>query len=115
MGLGGKFVLGAGYNINKANAIIGEFLYSGLPSNLHVLQAVKALSSRMNLSSLTVNYRHQCDRISGSPFGLYFIGGGWYQRYHDRQALPAAVPCAPIWYGYGCDGVVYRTWSRKGA
>src|SRR5689334_7175997 len=72
-GLSGNFAIGAGYNVNKSNAIIGEFMWSGLPSNLFVIQPVKAPFSTINLYSLTVNYRHQFDRINGSPFGVYFI------------------------------------------
>jgi hypothetical protein len=121
-GVSGNFVVGAGYNINKSNAIIGEFMYSGLPSNSFVLQPVKLPTSNINLYSLTVNYRHQFDRISGSPFGVYFMaGGGWYQRYatlDKNYTVPAAVPCAPYWYyyGYGCaDGYVYsETVAKKG-
>jgi hypothetical protein len=113
-GVSGNFVMGAGYNINKSNAIIGEFLWSGLPSNLFVISPVKAPTSSINLYSLTVNYRHQWDRISGSPFGLYFIGGGgWYERHitiDKNYTVPVATPCQPywVWYGYGCsDGIVY--------
>ena len=121
-GLSGNFVVGAGYNINKKNAIIGEFLWSGLPSNLFVLQPVKAPYSNINLYSLTVNYRHQFDRIHGSPFGVYFMGGGgWYQRYisiDKNYTVPALTPCAPAyyWWGYGCsDGYVYsQTVASKG-
>src|SRR5581483_10128904 len=61
-GVSGNFVIGAGYNINRNNAIIGEFMWSGLPSNLFVLQPIKAPTSSINLYSLTVNYRHQFDR-----------------------------------------------------
>ena len=121
-GVSGNYVVGAGYNINKSNAVIGEFMWSGLPSNLFILQPVKAPYTNINLYSLTVNYRHQFDRISGSPFGVYFIGGGgWYHRYISIEkdyALPATVPCAPYWYwyGYGCaDGYVYsETVAKKG-
>jgi hypothetical protein len=121
-GVSGNFVIGAGYNINKSNAVIGEFMYSGLPSNLFVLQPIQAPSSSINLYSLTVNYRHQFDRISGSPFGVYLMGGGgWYQRHisvDKNVTLPATVPCAPYWYwyGYACsDGYVYsQTVAKKG-
>jgi hypothetical protein len=114
-GMSGNFVFGAGYNINKRNAVIGEFLWSGLPSNLFVLQPVEAPFSQINLYSLTVNYRHQIDRIKGSPFGLYAIGGGgWYNRYvsvDKNYNVAPATACAPAyyWWGYGCDpnGYVY--------
>lgn len=112
-GMSGNFALGAGYNLNPSNAILGEFLWSGLPSNLTVINPVQAPHSSMNLYSLTANYRHQFDRIKGSPFGLYFIGGGgWYHRYTsiDKNfVVPAYTPCLPIydWWGYSCsDGYV---------
>ena len=34
--------LSVGYNIGKKSAVIGEFMWSGLPSNLFVLQPVRA-------------------------------------------------------------------------
>jgi len=112
-GISSNFVVGSGYNLNKSNAIIGEFMWSGLPSNLTAVQPVKAPSSNTSLYSLTVNYRHQYDRIHGSPFGLYFMGGGgWYMRkttVDQSYTIPIATPCLPyyVWYGYGCsDGVV---------
>ncbi len=121
-GVSGNSVMGAGYNINKSNAIIGEFMYSGLPSNLYVLRPVKAPTSSISLYSLTVNCRHQFDRISGSPFGVYFMGGGgWYQRYitlDKNYTLPAAVPCLRYWnwYGYSCaGGYVYSDMVAKRA
>jgi hypothetical protein len=121
-GISGNFVIGAGYNMNKSNAIIGEFMYSGLPSNLGVIQPVKLPTSSINLYSLTINYRHQVDRINGSAFGLYFMGGGgWYQRYitiDKNYTVPAAVPCSAnwYWYGYSCvDDYVYsETVAKKG-
>ena len=81
-GVSGNFVLGAGYNITKKDAVFGEFLWSGLPSNLFVIQPVQAPFSTINLIALTVNYRRQFDRLGGSPFGVYLTGGGgWYYRY----------------------------------
>jgi hypothetical protein len=121
-GVSGNFVAGAGYNINKDNAIIGEFMWSGLPSNLFVLQPARAPYSNINLYSLTVNYRHQFDRIHGSPFGVYLLGGGgWYQRYisiDKDYVIPPNTPCQPYyyWWGYGCyNGSVYsETVASKG-
>ena len=111
--MSGNFVLGAGYNLNKSNAISGEFLWTGLPSNLFVVSQVKAPTSNINLCSPTVNYRRQFDRISGSPFGVYFIGGGRFHRYIsiDKNYIRTpATRCQPYWYwyGYGCyEGAVY--------
>jgi Outer membrane protein beta-barrel domain len=121
-GVSGNFVLGGGYNINKSNAIIADFMWAGLPSNLFVLQPVKAPESTINLYSLTVNYRRQFDRIKGSAFGVYFVGGGgWYHRYATLQkdyVVPPATPCLPYWswWGYSCvNGAVYsETVAKKG-
>ncbi len=111
-GVSGNFVLGAGYNIDRKNAIVGEFLWSGLPSNLFVLHPVALPSSDIKLYSLTANYRRQMD-FTGSPFGLYLMaGGGWYERLaklNQDFVVPAGTPCYPIytWWGYGCSSAGY--------
>ena len=114
-GLNGNFVAGAGYNVTRSGAVIGEFLWAGLPPNGFAVHPETAPFGRMNLYSLTVNYRQQFDRINGSPFGLYFIGGGgWYYRYAsvDKDyVMPPGTVCQPVytWWGYACDssGYVY--------
>src|SRR5579884_2727213 len=75
-GISGNFVGGAGYNIDKHNSIIGEFMWSGMPPNLTAVHPINAPYGSMNIYSLTANYRYQVDRLGGSPFGAYFIGGG---------------------------------------
>jgi len=114
-GLSANFSMGAGYNINKSNAIIGEFLWTDLPPNLFVLHPIDAPKGNLSLYTLTASYRHQIDRIHGSPFGVYGIaGGGWYYRYAsvDKDyVVPPNTVCQPTytWWGYGCDpsGYVY--------
>jgi hypothetical protein len=122
-GLSGNFVSGAGYSINRNNAIVGEFMWAGLPPNRLVLDPVRAPSGRVSLYSLTVNYRAGIERIHDSPFGLYVIGGGgWYYRYAtvDKDYVVGPnVPCLPIytWWGYACTagGYVYsETVAYKG-
>jgi hypothetical protein len=115
VGVSGNFVAGAGYNINKRNSIIGEFMWSGLPPNFSILHPVNAPFGNVNLYTLTANYRHSVDRIGHSPFGVYVIaGGGWYYRYASvdkNYVVPPGTVCQPIWtwWGYGCDpdGFVY--------
>ena len=122
VGVSGDFLLGAGYNIDKSNSIIGEFGWTGLPSNI-VLHPVTAPSGSINLYSLTVNYRYHHDRLGGSPFGLYAImGGGWYYRHTaiDKNfVVPPDQACLPIynWWGYDCStgGVVSEQIASKGA
>jgi hypothetical protein len=116
-GVSGNFQTGAGFNLNKHSALLGEFMWSGLPPNLTALHPVNAPFGNVNLYALTANYRFQMDRLHGSRFGAYFIaGGGWYYRYAtvDRNyTVPPATVCQPIygWWGYGCDtgGYVYTT------
>ena len=115
VGVNGNFVVGGGYNIDKSNSIIGEFMWSGLPPNRFVLHPVNAPFGNINLYTLTANYRYHADRIAGSRFGLYLIGGGgWYYRYatvDKNYVVPPQTVCDPVyvWWGYGCDssGYVY--------
>ena len=123
VGVSGNFVAGAGYNLNKSNSIIGEFMWSGLPTNLTAFHPVNAPFGNVNLYTITANYRHSFDKIGGSPFGVYLIGGGgWYYRYAtvDKNfVVPPSTVCQPIytWWGYGCDpnGFVFTaTIAAKG-
>jgi Outer membrane protein beta-barrel domain len=122
-GVSGNFVAGAGYNIDKHNAIIGEFMWSGLPTNLFVLHPVNAPFGSINLYTLTANYRFQLDRLAGSRFGVYAIGGGgWYYRYakvDKNYVVPGGTVCNPIydWWGYVCgpgNFVYTQTIAYKG-
>jgi hypothetical protein len=115
-GVSGNFLLGAGYNINNKSSIMGEFMWNGLPPNLFILHPVEAPTGKMNLYSLTANYRRHIENIRGSLFGLYLVGGGgWYYRYTSidkNYVVPPATACLPIygWWGYACDaGYVYST------
>src|SRR5437762_973888 len=82
VGVSGNFSAGVGYNLNNKNTIIGQFLWSGLPSNPFVLHPVNLPSGSINLYTLTANYRYHIDTLRHSPFGVYLIaGGGWYYRY----------------------------------
>jgi hypothetical protein len=109
-------VVGVGYNINRHNSLVGQFMWSGLPANRDALFPVRAVlgtnnvSSTSNLFAVTGNYRHQWQ---GKIFGVYLIGGGGvYYRYTSlsRQVVVGnAIVCTPIWefWGYGCaSGVV---------
>jgi hypothetical protein len=108
VGLSGNFDVGAGYNLDKKNAITAEFMWNGLPPNT-VVHLPNAPFGSINLYSITTNYRHHIDSIGGSPFGAYVIaGGGWYYRYASidkSYTVPPGTVCQPIysWWGYGCD------------
>jgi len=122
VGLGGNFAVGAGYNVNKRNSIIGEFQWNGLPPNQR-FQLPGFPFGNVNLYSITTNYRYHVDRIGFSPFGVYVIaGGGWYYRHIsiDRNFVvsPGTV-CSPdfFWWGFGCDtsaSTVTQTIASKG-
>ena len=121
-GLSGNFAFTGGYKIDRKNAIVGEFLWSGLPANAFVLHPVSVPQGHISLYSLTVNYRHQMD-IHDSPFGFYVVGGGgWFYRYASldkNYVVPPSTVCQPVytWWGYGCDtgGYVYsQTVAYKG-
>ena len=75
-GTSGNFVVGDGYRISRRSAIVGQFMWSGLPPNLFVHHPVSAPFGKINLFTLTANYRYGFDRSHGSRFGLYAIGGG---------------------------------------
>ena len=123
-GTSGNFETGAGYKINRHSAIIGEFMWSGLPPNLFVLHPVSAPFGNINAYALTANYRYEFDRIQGSRFGVYAIGGGgWYYRHTsiDKNfVVPPNTACLPVygWWGYACDPsgfVVTQTVAFKGS
>ena len=113
-GLSGNFATGAGYNMNRHNSIITEFMWTGLPPNT-VLHPVGAPFGNVNLYTITANYRYQVDKLGGSPFGAYLIaGGGWYYRYAtiDKDyVVPPVTVCSPAyyWWGYYCGSGGYIT------
>jgi hypothetical protein len=123
VGVSGNFSTGAGYNIDKHNSIIGEFMWNGMPPSLSVFHPVNAPFGSVNLYSLTGAYRYRVDHFGKSHFGAYVIGGGgWYYRYASvdkNYVVPPNTVCQPIytWWGYACDpnGFVYTaTIAYKG-
>jgi len=122
-GVSGNFVFGGGYNINKQNAIIGEFMWAGLPPDITAIHPINAPFGSVNLYSLTANYRFQAEKLNGSRFGVYTIaGGGWYYRYSQvdkNYFVPPTTVCQPdyVYWGYSCDTggfVVSQTVAYKG-
>ena len=111
VGVSGNFLLGAGVNIDKHSGIIGEFGWTGLPSNIG-FHPINAPTGNINQFTLTANYRYHIDSVEGSVFGVYVIaGGGWYYRHlsiDKNFVVPPATPCLPIYdyWGYGCSGGV---------
>jgi len=108
-GVGGNFVTGAGYNLSRNSAIIGQFMWFGLPPSVAVKQQLQGIGASANAYSITANYRYSGG--FGHTFGYYLIGGGgWYYRNASvSQTIPlppTPVVCQPVWdwYGFSCIG-----------
>ena len=110
VGWGG--VGGAGYNFNKRNAIIAEFMWNRTYAAGDSLQPLRTALQASNLNAygdyyvLTGNYRFE---LRGQSFGAYLIGGGGlYVRYtHLSQSITvvgATTPCTQswLWWGFNC-------------
>ena len=107
-GVGGNFVGGGGYNIDQHNSIVGQFQWAGLPPSifspaLKAIAQINGFSSRVNLYSMTADYKYRSG--FGKTFGYYLIaGGGWYHRHASISKstfIPTTTVCQPVWYWYG--------------
>ena len=108
-GVSGNFQMGAGYNLNKHNSIVGEFMWHALPPNRNSLlplvkPGLQSIHASDNLYALTTNYMFHTE---GNRFGYYLIGGGgWYYRHAQLKNYTVApgTVCAPAWdwWGYIC-------------
>jgi len=109
--LGWGVSTGVGYNFDRHNALIGEFMWNWLYPNNATLQPIRValqsanVSGHGNLFAFTGNYRFE---LRGRALGTYLIGGpGWYYR---TASLSRPVPtgttisCSPawLWWGYNC-------------
>ena len=110
-GVGGNFVGGGGYNLDKHNAILGQFMWDGLPPSIGAKAQLLGGSASVNLYSLTADYKYSSS--FGPAFGYYaIVGGGWYYRHSSISKstfIPTTTVCQPIWfyYGFTCsDGFV---------
>ena len=111
VGTGWGTVVGVGYNFNRSQAVIGEFLWNRVYSSDMALQPLKAAVQPSNLSgiadlySITGNYRFE---LRGRLFGTYLIGGGgWYYRDTNLSKAVTASPgtictTAWLWWGFTC-------------
>ena len=116
VGTGWGIVVGAGYNFNRRNAIVNEFLWNRVYPSRGALQPLQTvlqsgdLRGNSDFYALTANYRYE---LRGRTVGTYLIGGGgWYFR---NTWLSHEVPsgtgniCTPVWrwFGYSCmSGIV---------
>jgi hypothetical protein len=103
---------GVGYNFDRRNAVIGEFMWNWLTPTDGALQPVRAglqspnITGNGNLFSLTANYKFE---LRGKRFGAYFIGGGgWYYRatsFSKSILTSTGITCDPawLWWGFTCS------------
>jgi hypothetical protein len=110
--VGGGLVAGAGYNINKHHAFIGEFMWSRLGgsdaalANVRNALGIQDVHGHANLFTVTANYRLE---FQGHTTGFYLIGGGgWYHRTASIQthvATGSSISCTPtfLWWGFECS------------
>jgi Outer membrane protein beta-barrel domain len=111
--VGWGLAAGIGYNFNKRNAIIAEFMWNRTYPGGDSLQPLRTVLQAGNLNAyndfylLTGNYRFE---QRGQFFGTYLIGGGGlYVRYaHLSQSVTvigAGTPCTSswLWWGFNCS------------
>ena len=105
------FSVSAGYNFDRRNALVGEFMWNGLYSTNETLVPIRAalgnasVSGHGNVYAFNGSYRLE---LRGKTFGIYFIGGpGWYYRtVWLSKPVPTGttISCDPawLWWGYDC-------------
>jgi len=110
--------LGAGYNFDRRNALIGEFMWNYLYPTAEALQPIRVavqspnVGGHGNLFALTANYKFE---LRGKLFGAYLIGGGgWYHRNtRVTKEIPVgtSITCDPVWFwwGYNCSSGTVTT------
>jgi hypothetical protein len=103
---------GGGYNFNRKNAVLGDFMWNLFPATRGAVDPIsegvhEPTSGESQLYTLTGNYRYE---LRGRRWGVYFLGGGgWYYRnnYLSKPVTSAAgVVCTKswLWYGFKCAG-----------
>ena len=109
---------GAGYNFDRRNALIGEFMWNWLYPTDAALQPLRVALQSPNIGghgdlfALTANYKFE---LRGKLLGAYLIGGGGW--YHRRASLTKQIPsgtsitCDPVWFwwGYSCSSGIVTT------
>lgn len=105
---------GVGYNFNKRNAFVGEFMWNRTYPAGDTLAPLRAALQLSDLNAygdfyvVTGNYRYE---LRGEFFGAYLIGGGGlYVRYtHLSQSVTivgGTTACTSpwLWWGFNCTG-----------
>jgi Outer membrane protein beta-barrel domain len=111
--LGFGLTVGGGYNFNRRNAVITEFVYNDLfPTNEALAQLRTALGdTTVNASASFMtfgeDYRFE---LRGKKLGTYFMGGGGLYYRHTSLShtvtTGSSVTCTPEWefWGFTCTG-----------
>lgn len=107
---------GAGYNMSRRSAFVGEFMWNRLFVSSSALAPLRAalnspdLNGHGNLFAVTANYRYE---LRGHSKGVYFIGGaGFYYRNASltkEVVTGSSTTCTPAWlfWGFTCtSGIV---------
>jgi hypothetical protein len=108
VGTGWGMAGGVGYNFDRRNALIGEFMWNRVYPSSGALQPLQTALQSKNLSgitdlyALTVSYRFE---LRGRLLGSYLIGGGgWYFRntWLSTEVIPGTgISCGPTWRWWG--------------
>lgn len=108
---GWGFATGVGYNFDRRNALIGEFMWNRVypgSSQLDPLRATLAgssLNGNTDLYFVGASYRYE---LRGKLMGVYLIGGGgWYHRDNNLTREITSISgstCASawLWWGFSC-------------
>jgi hypothetical protein len=109
-------VVGAGYNFDRHQSLVFQFMWAGLPPTNEALRPIRIaagstkIGGSSNLYAGTANYRVG---VEGRVFGAYVIGGGGFYYRHSSLSQEVVAGegtvCGPTWdyWGIGCvSGVV---------
>jgi len=106
--IGWGLTTGAGYNFNRRNGVVNEFMWQHLFPTNDALTPIRIALQNPNLNAsgdvvaFTSNYRFE---LRGKAVGTYFIvGGGLYYRttsLSQRITTGSNVTCNPTWFWWG--------------
>jgi len=114
--LGFGISVGGGYNFDRHNGLIGDFLWTNLLPTNEALAKLRttlddpSLNAKVGVTELSANYRYE---IRGQHLGTYFIGGaGLFYRHTSvsKEVVTGQdIQCDPTWqwWGFECSsGIV---------
>jgi hypothetical protein len=103
-------VMGAGFNFNKHNAFVGEFMWNRLHVRDRVLVPLRLalqnpeVKGHSDVYGFTANYKLE---FRGKTLGTYFIvGPGFYYRstrISKTVVSGSGIVCEPVWLWFGAE------------